>query len=367
MPPKRFSQCIIHIGTEKTGSKAIQDYLNRNRTALTRAKILYPKPLGDAQLSQWQFVAAVHPHPWRQDIGRSLNIFDEDSRAAFKSNLIHDLEKQFHQYPQTETLILSSEHFQSRLPDAQSILDLKRLLSRWVNRFWIVVYFRRQDQFAVSLLSTRIKSFVPMKKTELQQELGAPRRYFDYLALFDLWGSVFGRDAILARLYQQDHWPNNDLIQDFCATAGIPHNGEETQRMNVSLSRKGFQFLMAVNNLFPITPGDHTNDMRRRLVDAVSENFPGKYYPITQDQAQTFYEQFDESNEQLRQRAFENLPYPLFDDDFSEYPTSPDSEFPEYSEAVEIAVSLWRQKLDHVNSKRNPIQRIKSIFPWLNK
>ena len=40
---KRFDRIILHIGTEKTGTKAIQQFLQNNRERMIAQNILYPK------------------------------------------------------------------------------------------------------------------------------------------------------------------------------------------------------------------------------------------------------------------------------------------------------------------------------------
>ena len=88
---KPFKKCILHIGTEKTGTTAIQEYLKSNRDALAKQGFYHPIAADTEHSSQWEFVAIVHHAPWTQDTGRELGITDKASQEAFKATLSESL------------------------------------------------------------------------------------------------------------------------------------------------------------------------------------------------------------------------------------------------------------------------------------
>ena len=70
MSKKRFKSCVLHIGTEKTGSTAIQHYLIENRHRLSRHGVLFPVAASATHTSQWtQWIIA------RRRILRALPVF----------------------------------------------------------------------------------------------------------------------------------------------------------------------------------------------------------------------------------------------------------------------------------------------------
>lgn len=338
-PRKRFQRCIIHIGTEKTGTSAIQNYLGANRKALMKSGTLYPVAAGSPHLSQWEFVAAVHPAPWEQDVGRAFDIYDAAGQAAFRAHLRRQLELEFFGV-ESETLLISSEHFHSRLVTPVSIAALKSFLDPWAETFQVLVYFRRQDEVALSHQSTRLKSSVPLPEFGSLEEMIGHTGYYSYDRIFLNWAGVFGKEAVGARLYNSGEGADN-VVADFCLVCGIPISDAAPERMNPSLNRKGFQFLRAVNTLFPTTPGDENDEQRTALIQEISSAYSGKFYPFNREESEAFYERFKVGNERLRILAFPNRDAPLFDEDFSEYPIVAESRTPNYSDAVEIAYHLW--------------------------
>ena len=136
---KPFKKCILHIGTEKTGTTAIQDYLKSNRTALAKHGVYHPIASDTEHASQWEFAAIVHHAPWTQDMGRELGITNKASQETFRETLSQKLDAEFEKVESADTLIISSEHFQSRLYLEHEISALKTFLERWVEIFEVLV------------------------------------------------------------------------------------------------------------------------------------------------------------------------------------------------------------------------------------
>ncbi|MHA7857258.1 MAG: hypothetical protein ACX94D_04160 [Henriciella sp.] len=362
---KPFKKCILHIGTEKTGTTAIQQYLRHNRDALAKHGIYHPLAADTEHSSQWEFVAIVHHAPWGQDTGRELGITDKTSQAAFKDSLRDRLDAEFESLESTDTLIISSEHFQSRLYLEREITDLKAFLERWVETFEVLVYFRRQDELALSLLSTRLKSSAQVTLDNILRTLNNTPKYYAYDEIYTRWADVFGSDAMHARVYDPEQWPNDSLVSDFCVAAGLPEFSIVPHRHNRSLNRQGFQFIHALNHLYPNTPGDWKDEKRAELVRRVGKLFAGKYYPLSRHQAISFYRQFDKANERLRAMAFPEHPAPLFSEDFSQYPEEAESLVPDFNDAVEVAVALWNSTPTEKEPDEKP--SLRRWLPWLKR
>ena len=343
VPSKRFRKCVIHIGTEKTGSSAIQTHLRRNRRTLLAHDILYPSVAGENNLSQWEFVAVAQIDPWGTDLGRNLNIVDQESQNRFTKEFTACLEREFAQHSNADTLLISSEHLHSRLKQPRAIEALKKYLSSWCEDFEIIVYFRRQDQVAVSFQSTRLKSSVELKNSSLETAVRTHPRYFDLNRVYGVWADAFGAQKINARIYDVNRWASGNILHDFADAANLPEMPSHDEFVNLSLNRQGFQFLQALNRLYPQPNGDKSDPMRLALVQEISKAYAGKYYPVSRADARQLMEQFRDSNEALRQRAFPNEPAPLFGDDFSEYPETAEPLEASYDEAVEIVIYLWQQ------------------------
>ena len=339
--PKRFKQCVLHIGTEKTGSSAFQYFCTINRKKLRRDGIFYPS-LGTSG-SQWEIVAATHDAPWSNvDLKQTFQIKDEADRVRFAASLQHQLQSEFKSDNGCDTLLISSEHMHSRLQSPQALNRLKSILDQWADAFTIVVFFRRQDRVAISLRSTKVKSDSRNDNAVFPSGGGNSLRYFNYDDIYELWASVFGSDCMEPRVYKEKLSTPNGIIDELADLLNIDLSNKKLpkQAINPSLSRPAFYFLEELNAQLPRFVDGRKDPLREGIMLDLSELFPGKHYPARRADAEEFCARFAERNERLRQLAFPNRSAPLFDDDFSEYPKDPDRVGISAKEAVSIAVAL---------------------------
>lgn len=153
----RLAECVIHIGTEKTGTSSIQRFLSANRHRLLSDGVVYPTGCGAEGGSQAAFVAASQRHPWDTRLGRGLGITSSVTQLALREKLSKNIAECTAHSPRGR-LLISSEHFHSRLLEIDEIVSLKKLLEPYVDNFRVIAYLRRQDRLAVSSFSTKIKA-----------------------------------------------------------------------------------------------------------------------------------------------------------------------------------------------------------------
>ncbi|MCR9269169.1 MAG: hypothetical protein NXH72_04185 [Hyphomonadaceae bacterium] len=359
---KRFRRCILHIGTVKTGTKTIQDFFDRNEKWLAKQNICRPVMPDRTNASQWEFVAAVHSKPWRHDFGARFAITDNESQLRFRENLVQSLRATFDAAKNADTLLISSEHFQSRLTAIEDIYALQEFLKPWVDEFEIIVYFRRQDQLALSFISTRMKSNASLNNLDVISFMNRTAGNYDHLGIYERWSTVFGQENIKVRLFEPEHWYQGDLLADFCETCGFEAPPEQAQTLNRSLDRRGFQFLNAFNAMYPISAEHKIDEERRGFTNSVSKLCEGKYYPISKTEAQAFYDQFKTDNATLKEIAFPDLDGPLFNEDFSEYPDTAESLEPLYGDAISIAYELWRDTHNYRGQRQSLTEKILRLF-----
>ena len=341
---RKFKKAIIHIGTEKTGTSSIQQFLHDNQKQLKEEGIYYPRAMSKISGSQWAFVAAVHQQPWTIDAGRAFQLTNRRDSDLFRETFATKLSEEFAALKSPETLLISSEHLFGRLHLRICVARLKELLDPFVESYEVLTYYRRQDRVAVSLLSTRIKSGQSNLGGVLPEPDSAQFKNFNYFKKCMLWASVFGEDAMNARLYDNALQNSHTIVGDFCEAVGIGINGKVIPKhLNPSLTREGMHFLSTLNKVFPKSQDGKIDHERVSLVQDVVDLCKGKHSPINRNQARKFYNQFRGGNEALRKRLFPDLAAPLFEEDFSEYPEKASNEPPDYTEAVEIAVELWKR------------------------
>lgn len=353
---KLFERCVLHIGTEKTGTSSIQHFLAKNRDAFAADGVVYSRSTGTKGGSQWGFVACAHPRAWATDIGPFLGFATEEGRDAYCERFVRDLQAEFDRARGATTLVVSSEHMHSRLIDVDLITRLKAFLDPWVDRFEVVLYLRRQDRVSAALYATQVKSGNPEPRFFPPMPGGVIRYYFDYDAIYDNWSTVFGADAIRVGLFAPANWQDGDLITDFCARAGLDISGKQRPEawLNTGLDRIGSQFLTEVNRQLPTLIGHERNRERTDLANLISRLCGGRHVPATRRQAEEFQALFAEANDRLRRKIFPDRPGSLFDDDFHEYPEAIEAIEPRYEDAVALAIRLWREARATPPRRPNP-------------
>lgn len=338
----KLARCILHIGTEKTGTSTIQRFLATNRERLRAEQMVYTNCSGLDGGSQTAFVVYAQQRPWTNRLGQDLGVASPSAHAAFKRRIERVVQEATELCPEG-TLLISSEHFHSRLVEVEEIAALKGLLEPYVENFEIIAYLRRQDRLAVSSYSTKIKSgaVAPVVFPGMEKG-GAPLHYFDFLGLYKKWGAVFGEKALNFRLFERSEFVGQDLLVDFSSCVGFGLVDKETpSKVNESLNQDGADFLLQVNKI--LAKGEE-NARRTSLHAMVSRLCSGKMQVATKADAQAFYNIYAPSNEALRSVAFSERQSPLFDDDFSEYPDSVATER-SYDAAVHIAVEVWAKAM----------------------
>ena len=223
MSYKKVSLCL-HIGMPKTGTTAIQHFLNQNRQALISNGILYPK----CGIPEFQHAALVKSivsqhYPWAK-FNDAIDHFDP---AAYINEVVEESRQR-----QCTRVIMSSEFFwaapamQSDLPyhtvSPENLEYLEgfvrrcRELFRVFDKTQIVVYLRRQDVWLDSFFGQQIKDGFAIPE-DLQ--LLDPKVYLLYSENLKMWSEAFGKENILVRVYDE-HIP--DVIDDFCDLIGLP-------------------------------------------------------------------------------------------------------------------------------------------------
>ena len=281
--------------------------------------------------------------PWESDIGRVHDIFSKADQQGFREGFIQSLQIEFDEHPSTNTLLISSEHFHSRLATLDMISALKTFLDPWVETFRIILYLRRQDRVAISLHSTALKSGNLNELKQLPVYNGNIPYYYNYEAIHENWSAIFGQDNVNVRLFDKREWAEGCLIADFCQSCEIePANTAKAKTENRALTLRGAQFIREINRQISSSSVDLPSEDRASLVRLVSQLCEGKHYPVSRDSAMEFYRQFDDVNARVKQNVFPYRSAPLFDDDFLDYPEQGEAQKPRYEDAVALAVEIWR-------------------------
>jgi hypothetical protein len=195
--------CVLHIGTEKTGSTSLQQCLAANRAALSRAGFIYPQGLGEPSHRK---LAVYAMDDDRIDDGRrQYDATSPEAIAALRMEVeehFSRMRRNFESVGSSSTVIFSSEHCHSRLVRSIEVERLRDLLYRLCDRVQVIVYLRPQHDLAISLYSTALR--VGYAGRPVLPSLESPSAYFDYAAMLDRWASCFGRANVTPRIYARE-------------------------------------------------------------------------------------------------------------------------------------------------------------------
>ncbi|MCJ9429804.1 hypothetical protein [Kordiimonas marina] len=318
-----YKTAYLHIGGEKTGTTALQNFLALNRGKLAKAGVVYPESPGGqnhmllAKYAQADFSNAGFLKNFRIPDKAALEALHRDFRRAFLDEVTAAAKG-------ADTLVLSSEHCQSEVRRPKDARRLAALLHEVAEDVRIVFYIRRQDEIAVSLFSTALKVGFALNRSEFKSQVNNPQ--YDHWRVSQLYESVFGADALDIRLYQDAHRAEGGLVGDFGRVIGLDLSTDRKARWrtpaheNRSLN-KAAQALLYTVNRWPDGPlHPETGVCRLALVRALEQGAEGRGLMPGRARAQTFAGMFAEDNEALRRHFLPDRPAPLFGDDFSRYP-----------------------------------------------
>ena len=224
---------ILHAGTYKTGTTALQWFLWKNRDRLRAAGLYRPATgAGDGPAS-WGHHALV------QGLNRPGGA---ETWAALAAECAA---------AGTPRAVISSELF-CNIRAAQALRPVVAAFAGWEIR--TVVYFRRQDRYLESLYNHHVKAAGECDGIEAFAERIAHR--LDYRGFVQVLERAFGPGSTTVRVYEPERM-QGDICADFLATLGIamPPGAEAPERaLNPGLTRRGLTLMLRANRRYRDDP-----------------------------------------------------------------------------------------------------------------
>jgi hypothetical protein len=314
---REVALCILHVGTEKTGSTSLQRFLGMHADRLLERGLFVPSSLTPYKasgnfnhifLSTASRAVRVRPDDLQRQFGlngaKAVEEHREHVIAALKSE-IEALSRPPRQ------MLLSNEHIHSRLRTEDDLSRLKSLLGGFCESFRVIVYLRPQHQVAQSIAITAVRGgkteFRPIpdfsSNNGFDPVLGVDFDYFDYDSLLRRLARVFGDKALDVRLYDRTAMIGGDILEDFFGRIGTDINGlQRPERENSSLDPVASLFLAAVNRHLAGSPA--LPDCRKFILSYTARARRGSGPSASRSDIQRFMDQFSASNEAVRSRWF---------------------------------------------------------------
>lgn len=302
MSGKSGRTIFIHIGTEKTGTTSIQSFLTKNALRLSVSGLWYP---------------TEHSAPYCESnahfpIVASLLGYDADFVSPAKSLLRGECIGRFlddcHVRPE-KNVVISAEHFSSRLHDADRLAGFRHQLLGVFDRAVIIVYVRSQVSLAPSSYSTGVKCGRASRLDP--DEITPANPYFNALTILDLWAGVFGKENIIARELETRSLKNGDICQDFLGVLGLSGElMESCPRENPSLSLAKLEALRRINACLPSFEKDAeawrgAQQLRGiYIAPHLQSEEPDHPFKLNDAEALQILDRFRQANEALNERYF---------------------------------------------------------------
>lgn len=235
---------IIHIGTEKTGTTSLQNFLFANSRTLESRGIWYPSDLNKSycQDSAHFPLGALLTDRWHDIVSQNKVDQFRLSLDAFCSDSVGS------SFPVT---VISSEHFSSRARDPSRLKAFRSKIASCFDQTRIACYIRRQPDMAVSSYYTSVL-YGGRKPFDLSS-VSAEDPFFNHLAMLDLWSDSFGSQSMLVREYNKGTLSSGDICSDFCNhMLGI--DAAELKKVGEKNASRGAVFTELIRQLNLVLP-----------------------------------------------------------------------------------------------------------------
>ncbi|NPD47856.1 hypothetical protein [Lentimicrobium sp. S6] len=360
----------LHIGTEKTGSTSIQEFLQVNRKKLKKQGIAFLQSIGDRNHKQLA-MAHVSEHKPIESVENFNTKFSQE-RRAWKKKLLEDFKKEVtHLDKGIKKVIISSEHFSSLLESIEEIESLYNLFSDYFSSIYINVYLRRQDFIAVSRRSTAYLSGYPSRKSDFEELEPIP--FYNYYNLLNIWEKAMPKALIIPRVFDKSEFIDNNLISDFAMTSGINLSSDFKlpKILNVSLSKSAMDAALFFD--FIVEQGvidikdEGIEAFRLRMLEKINCKFPGSGKKPSQVVARDFLLHYKDINNKTAKKWFSKNK--LFSMDFSMYPEEPDNSTVNIEVVQDVILMLTEETkfASNIRKKMMPVLTKVGRFSLINR
>lgn len=315
----KFKKCILHIGSEKTGTTSLQEFLKLNRDKLHEQGYYIPKTMGPSE--HIDFVCLFADSKKKFSRRRRLGLQTPQQTDEHKKELALRISAEMSEAADSEkTLIISTERLFTMISNESEILQLKNFLLKFSEQVEVVAYIRAQHEFALSIYSTALKRgrYQPTCLPKIVEGTISERSY-NYFKVLSFWKKHFSEAKLTVKKHQKQSLVDGDTISDFSELVGIDHKPLIIpNNHNVSLSATAQSFLRHFNKYIPTVDSKNSAKHRSNVNKILTDHCQGPSLLPSKNEAIKFYKKFEESNEKLRTEWFpddENL----FDVSFDKY------------------------------------------------
>ncbi|SNT17331.1 hypothetical protein [Tropicimonas sediminicola] len=296
----------VHIGTQKTGTTTLQDFLHVNRAALLGQGFLFRRY--GRQGNQPELTVATFDRLGDllgdEVLKVALGIRDLESQAAFARRFDAEIRRDTARHPDA-TVLFSCELLGAPRRNAKFVEAFHDWARGHFDDVEIIVYIRRQDRYAESCYSQYLRGGGSKPFDRYLEDFQPP----NYNRLVRLWEAQFGADRVTVRRLQRKDLVGGDLIEDYCSVVGIDTAGlERPKSLNQSFTLAQADWLRKANARVPAAlQRGQTDRAVRWAIRSLAGVVPpsgGAALRMSDAARNDLLGRVAASNEQLRKRRF---------------------------------------------------------------
>ncbi|MBU4379983.1 MAG: hypothetical protein KJ724_12860, partial [Proteobacteria bacterium] len=232
------NRLILHVGLQKTGTTAIQSFLEINTNILKRQRVNYI-------INPTRLYMAWPIYRNRED----ATVPVEELWKPIKLSLQHS------------SVMYSNESFSNIVEERpEFVLDLTKLLPE--NPITIIVYIRRQDLHYESLYGQNIvhgefRKFNPSPSDDYMIfDYGQTTKVYEYSRWLNIMSDhLRPQDKLVVRVYERGAFESGSIFNDFISAGGLQWDPEFTipeKTVNVSLDGRFIELARKMASFYKI-------------------------------------------------------------------------------------------------------------------
>lgn len=311
----------LHIGTPKTATSSIQEFLQINRKTLEKHGCCFPK--------------LPHKYPYvcsnRNAHFMVENLYYEDGTRDFPLEmefLREGLDNVAECMKEFDNVILSEENLWrvSSYSHKELFPYLEQEARQQGYQIKIIVYLRRQDQFLVSNWNQCVKQGKTSCRQTLESFIKTTQKKYklvlDYASKLDRMAELFGKENLIVRRFDPGSWVRHSIIHDFMDCIGLELTEDfilPSRMVNPGLSGNNAEIKRIINKESSFSKEENT--FLTTFLKTLSPE-SGKRYPcsmLSREETRTLLNKYAAGNARVASEYIKDN-CPLFTDDIPDLP-----------------------------------------------
>lgn len=295
----------IHIGTQKTGTTSLQNFLEDNQEELLKHGVYYPLNLGHwvpPESGEWVGVGNFHPiwrHFWERDDLTEKTAQDLRNTFLVADTVLLSTECLWTGEPITDPIPTNAPFFYKNLKEALPETIIK-----------IIVYLRPQIDYLESVHKQRVQSDKISKTLQYiyydSDSYEAQLHYYDRLCEV---GAEIGFENIIVRIYDKAEFQGGNIFADFLSIFNLPltDSYRSSYAFNPTLSDDFIECIRRISLTESMSLEEYWRVFyqwatREGIAKLRTEGCPPRLSCYTSEQRKAFMERFCDENRKLAQR-----------------------------------------------------------------